>query len=209
MKKRYALAALPALIALMFSANVAAQIKVGVNVSATGAGASLGIPEKNTFALLPKEIGGKKSNTLFLTMLLTRRRVKNARKLVSEDKVDLLIGSTIVPTSLAMIDVAAETETPMISMAAAASIISPSDAKRHWIFKTPQNDSHMSTAVISHMADAGIKTVGFIGFNDAYGEGWYKEFSKLAELRKIKIGKRTLCPSGYVGHRTNPENYRQ
>jgi branched-chain amino acid transport system substrate-binding protein len=113
--------------------------------------------------------------------------VKNARKLVSEDKVDLLIGSTIVPTSLAMIDVAAETETPMISMAAAASIISPSDAKRHWIFKTPQNDSHMSTAVISHMADAGIKTVGFIGFNDAYGEGWYKEFSKLAELRKIKI----------------------
>jgi hypothetical protein len=46
--------------------------------------------------------------------------VKNARKLVSEDKVDLLIGSTIVPTSLAMIDVAAETETPMISMAAAA-----------------------------------------------------------------------------------------
>jgi branched-chain amino acid transport system substrate-binding protein len=188
MKKHYALAALPALIALMFSANVAAQIKVGVNVSATGAGASLGIPEKNTFALLPKEIGGKKVEYIILDDASdSTTAVKNARKLVSEDKVDLLIGSTIVPTSLAMIDVAAETETPMISMAAAASIISPSDAKRHWIFKTPQNDSHMSTAVISHMADAGIKTVGFIGFNDAYGEGWYKEFSKLAELRKIKI----------------------
>lgn len=188
MKKHHTLAALPALIALMFSANVAAQIKVGVNVSATGAGASLGIPEKNTFALLPKEIGGKKVEYIILDDASdSTTAVKNARKLVSEDKVDLLIGSTIVPTSLAMIDVAAETETPMISMAAAASIISPSDAKRHWIFKTPQNDSHMSTAVISHMADAGIKTVGFIGFNDAYGEGWYKEFSKLAELRKIKI----------------------
>lgn len=188
MKKHYALAALPALIALMFSANVAAQIKVGVNVSATGAGASLGIPEKNTFALLPKEIAGKKVEYIILDDASdSTTAVKNARKLVSEDKVDLLIGSTIVPTSLAMIDVAAETETPMISMAAAASIISPADAKRHWIFKTPQNDSHMSTAVISHMADAGIKTVGFIGFNDAYGEGWYKEFSKLAELRKIKI----------------------
>jgi len=188
MKKHYALAALPALIALMFSANVAAQIKVGVNVSATGAGASLGIPEKNTFALLPKEIGGKKVEYIILDDASdSTTAVKNARKLVSEDKVDLLIGSTIVPTSLAMIDVAAETETPMISMAAAASIISPADAKRHWIFKTPQNDSHMSTAVISHMADAGIKTVGFIGFSDAYGEGWYKEFSKLAELRKIKI----------------------
>jgi len=188
MKNHYVLAALPALIALMFSASAAAQIKVGVNVSATGAGASLGIPEKNTFALLPKEIGGKKVEYIILDDASdSTTAVKNARKLVSEDKVDLLIGSTIVPTSLAMIDVAAETETPMISMAAAASIISPSDAKRHWIFKTPQNDSHMSTAVISHMADAGIKTVGFIGFNDAYGEGWYKEFSKLAELRKIKI----------------------
>ncbi|MBR7794074.1 ABC transporter substrate-binding protein [Undibacterium sp. FT147W] len=188
MKNHYVLAALPALIALMFSASAAAQIKVGVNVSATGAGASLGIPEKNTFALLPKEIGGKKVDYIILDDASdSTTAVKNARKLVSEDKVDLLIGSTIVPTSLAMIDVAAETETPMISMAAAASIISPSDAKRHWIFKTPQNDSHMSTAVISHMADAGIKTVGFIGFSDAYGEGWYKEFSKLAELRKIKI----------------------
>lgn len=188
MKKHHVLAALPALIALMFSANVAAQIKVGVNVSATGAGASMGIPEKNTFALLPKEIAGKKVEYIILDDASdSTTAVKNARKLVSEDKVDLLIGSTIVPTSLAMIDVAAETETPMISMAAAASIISPADAKRHWIFKTPQNDSHMSTAVISHMADAGIKTVGFIGFSDAYGEGWYKEFSKLAELRKIKI----------------------
>lgn len=188
MKKHHVLAALPALIALMFSANVAAQIKVGVNVSATGAGASMGIPEKNTFALLPKEIAGKKVEYIILDDASdSTTAVKNARKLASEDKVDLLIGSTIVPTSLAMIDVAAETETPMISMAAAASIISPADAKRHWIFKTPQNDSHMSTAVISHMADAGIKTVGFIGFSDAYGEGWYKEFSKLAELRKIKI----------------------
>jgi branched-chain amino acid transport system substrate-binding protein len=121
-----------------------------------------------------------------------------------------LIGSTIVPTSLAMIDVAAETETPMISMAAAASIISPADAKRHWIFKTPQNDSHMSTAVISHMADAGIKTVGFIGFNDAYGERLVQRIFQTGGITQNKNrGKRTLCPSGYVGHRTNPENYRQ
>jgi len=85
-----------------------------------------------------------------------------------------------------MADVAAESETPMISMAASASIIAPMDAKRAWVFKTPQNDSHMSTAIISHMGDTGIKTVAFIGFNDAYGEGWYKEFSKLAELKKLK-----------------------
>ncbi|MFZ6687267.1 ABC transporter substrate-binding protein [Undibacterium sp. SXout11W] len=188
MKKRFFLAALPALMSLLLSTPAWSQIKVGVNVSATGAGASLGIPEKNTFALLPKEIAGKKVEYIILDDASdTTTAVKNARKLISEDKVDLLIGSTIAPPSLAMIDVAAESETPMISMAASASIIAPMDAKRSWIFKTPQNDSHMSTAIISHMADTGIKTVAFIGFNDAYGEGWYKEFSKLAELKKIKI----------------------
>ena len=36
-----------------------AQVKIGVTLSATGPAASLGIPEKNTIALLPKEIGGK------------------------------------------------------------------------------------------------------------------------------------------------------
>ena len=188
MKQRIVLSALPFVLSLFLSDSVSAQIKVGVNVSATGAGASLGIPEKNTFALLPKEIAGKKVDYIILDDASdTTTAVKNARKLVSEEKVDLLIGSTIAPPSLAMIDVAAESETPMISMAASAAIISPMDAKRFWVFKTPQNDSHMSTAIISHMADTGIKTVAFIGFNDAYGEGWYKEFSKLAELKKIKI----------------------
>ena len=188
MKQRFVLAALPALLSLVICAPVSAQIKVGVNVSATGAGASLGIPEKNTFALLPKEIAGKKVEYIILDDASdTTTAVKNARKLVSEDKVDLLIGSTITPPSLAMIDVAAESETPMISMAASAVIVAPMDAKRYWVFKTPQNDSHMSTAITSHMADTGIKTVAFIGFNDAYGEGWYREFSKLAELKKIKI----------------------
>ncbi|MFC3107886.1 ABC transporter substrate-binding protein [Undibacterium arcticum] len=175
-------------LALAFAGDAAAQIKVGVSLSATGPAASLGIPEKNTIALLPKEIGGQKVEYIVLDDATdTTTAVKNARKLISEDKVDLLIGSTVTPNSLAMIDVAAENETPMISMAAGASIVEPVDAKRHWVFKTPQNDSHMSTAITGHMAEQGIKTVAFIGFADAYGEGWFREFSKLAELRKIKI----------------------
>ena len=185
---------LPSLIAACFAAaamvatGAVAQIKVGVSVSATGPAASLGIPEKNTFALLPREIAGQKIDYIILDDATdTTTAVKNARKLVSEEKVDLLIGSTVTPSSLAMIDVAAESETPMISMAASASIVEPLDARRRWVFKTPQNDSHMSTALTEQMTSAGIKTVAFIGFSDAYGEGWFKEFSKLAELRHIKV----------------------
>jgi branched-chain amino acid transport system substrate-binding protein len=190
MKTRFAaaLALLPALIAMAYAGPAAAQIKVGVSVSATGPAASLGIPEKNTLALLPKTIAGKTVEYIVLDDATDpTTAVKNARKLVSEDKVDLLIGSTVTPNSLAMTDVAAESETPMISMAASASIIEPQDAKRRWVFKTPQNDSHMTTAILSHMADAGVKTVGFIGFNDAYGEGWSREITKLADIRKIKV----------------------
>jgi branched-chain amino acid transport system substrate-binding protein len=176
------------LAALLASGNTWAQIKIGVVVSATGPAASLGIPEKNTFGLMPKEIGGKKVEYIILDDASdTTTAVKNTRKLISEDNVDLIIGSTVTPNSLAMLNVASELETPMIAMAASAAIVEPLDAKRYWVFKTPQNDSHMSTAITSHMADSGIKTVAFIGFADAYGEGWFKEFSKLAELRKIKI----------------------
>ena len=174
--------------AVLFASSASAQIRVGVTVSATGPAASLGIPEKNTIALLPKEIAGKTVEYIVLDDATdTTTAVKNTRKLIGEDKVDLIIGSTTTPNALAMIDIVAESHTPIIAMAASASIVEPVEGKRRWVFKTPQNDSHMSTAITAHMADAGIKTVAFIGFNDAYGEGWYREFSKLAELRHIKV----------------------
>lgn len=165
-----------------------ADITVGVLVSATGPAASLGIPEKNTFALMPTTIAGEKVKYIVLDDASdTTTAVKNTRKLITEDKVDVIIGSTITPNSLAMVDIAAEAETPMISMAASARIVDPVDAKRRWVFKTPQNDVQMSTAITEHMGNNNVKTVAFIGFSDAYGEGWWQEFSKIAEVRKIKM----------------------
>ncbi len=172
-----------------FAATLAqADINVGVTVSATGPAASLGIPEKNTFALMPTTIAGQKVNYIVLDDASdTTTAVKNVRKMISEDKVDVIIGSTITPNSLAMIDVAAEAETPMISMAASARIVDPANPKVKWVFKTPQNDVQMSTAIVESMLNNKVQTVAFIGFADAYGEGWYNEFSKIAELRKLKI----------------------
>jgi len=185
MKLKSSLAALLSLTAASFAY---ADITVGVLVSATGPAASLGIPEKNTFALMPKTIGGEAVKYIVLDDASdTTTAVKNTRKLLTEDKVDVIIGSTITPNSLAMIDIVAEAETPMISMSASARIVDPVDAKRRWVFKTPQNDTHMATAISEHMSDNGVKTVAFIGFSDAYGEGWWQEFSKMAEVRKIKV----------------------
>ncbi|WIV96368.1 ABC transporter substrate-binding protein [Kinneretia aquatilis] len=173
---------------LLLCAQALADINVGVTVSATGPAASLGIPEKNTLSLMPTSIAGQKVNYIVLDDASdTTSAVANTRKLITEHKVDVVIGSTTSPNSLAMIDAVVEGATPMISMAASNRIVDPVDAKKRWVFKTPQNDIMMALAIAQHMASAGVKTVGFIGFADAYGEGWFQEFSKIAELKGLKL----------------------
>lgn len=189
MKKRNPLSlALVAVAAGLACGSALADINVGVTVSATGPAASLGIPEKNTVALMPRTIAGEKVNYIVLDDASdTTTAVSNTRKLISESKVDIILGSSTTPNSLAMIDVVAEAQTPMISMAASARIVEPMDAKKKWVFKTPQNDIMMSLAIVDHMVSSGVKTVAFIGFADAYGEGWYQEFSKAAAQKKLNI----------------------
>ena len=171
-----------------FSTAAWADVNVGVTVSATGPAASLGIPERNTIALMPREIAGQKINYIVLDDASdTTAAVTNTRKLISENKVDIVLVSTTTPNSLAMIDAVTESKTPMISMAASASIVEPVDAKKRWVFKTPQNDIMMALAIAEHMAASGVKTAAYIGFSDAYGEGWAREFSKALELKKIQL----------------------
>ncbi len=165
-----------------------ADINVGVTLSATGPAASLGIPEKNTFDLLPTTIGGEKVNWIILDDASdTTKAVTNTRKLIAEDKVDVIVGSTITPNSLAMVDVVADAETPMISMAASAAIVNPANPKTRWVFKTPQNDALMADAIAVHMKANGVKTMGYIGFADAYGDGWLAEMRRSAQTAGIKI----------------------
>src|SRR4029453_11252875 len=163
------------------------QINVGVTLSATGPAASLGIPEKNTFEPLPTTIGGQKVNWIVLDDGSdTTKAVTNTKKLISEDKVDVIVGSTITPNSLAMVDVVADAETPMISMAASARIVDPANPKTKWVFKTPQSDSLMADAIAIHMKANGVKTMGYIGFADGYGDGWLAEIKRSAATARIR-----------------------
>ena len=178
-----------AVAALFYCAVAGADINVGVTLSATGPAASLGIPEKNTFEMLGSPtIAGQKVTFIVLDDKSdTTEAVKNTRKLLAEDKVDVIVGSTITPNSLAMRDVVVEAEVPMISMAASALIINPADGRTKWVFKTPQNDSLMADAVAVNMRANGVNTVGFIGFADAYGDSWLAEMKRSAQTTGIKI----------------------
>jgi branched-chain amino acid transport system substrate-binding protein len=165
-----------------------AQIKVGVTLSLTGPAASLGIPERDTIALLPREIGGQKIEYVVLDDGSdTTTAVKNARRLVSEDRVDLILGPSLTPTSLAILDVIAEGATPVISLASSARIIAPMDAKRAWMFKTPQTDVQMASGIMEHAAGRGLKSIAYIGQADTMGEAFYVEVAKQAQARGIKV----------------------
>ena len=188
MKNPKSLTALAAAVAILAAVPALADVTVGITISTTGPAASLGIPQKNTVELLPTSIGGEKINYIVLDDASdTTKAVTNAKKLVTEDKVDVIIGSSTTPASLAMREVAADTSTPMISLAASAAIVNPADPKTRWVFKTPQNDALMADAIAVSMKANGIKTMGYIGFADAYGDGWLAEIKRSAQTAGIKI----------------------
>ncbi len=176
-----------ALLAL-FAHVATAQIRIGLMVSATGPTSAIGIPQKNTAELLPKTAGGA---TIEYFQLEdggdTTRAVQNAKKLIGENNVDAIIGPSTTPNALAILDVIAEAKVPLMATVGTSSVVDPIDAKRRWVFKTTQNDDLIAAALIRNMSKNGVKTVGFIGFNDPYGENWFKVFGGLADKAGISI----------------------
>jgi branched-chain amino acid transport system substrate-binding protein len=174
---------------LLLAAGFAhADVKIGVIASSTGPTAAVGIPQKNTVALLPTEIGGQKIEYIVLDDASDpTNAVTGVKKLLSEYKVDALIGPTTTPAALAILDFVAESKTPLLTTVGSSSVVLPMDDKKKWVFKTTQNDDLIAEAVLAQMTANGIKTVGFIGFSDPYGENWYKVFGGMAEKAGVKI----------------------
>jgi branched-chain amino acid transport system substrate-binding protein len=168
--------------------SVSAQVRIGLMVSATGPTTAIGIPQKNTAELLSRKIGDAGVEYIQLDDGGdTTRAVQNVRKLISEDHVDAIIGPSTTPNALAILDIIAENKVPLLATVGTSSVVEPIDAKRRWVFKTTQNDDLIAAALIKHMVKNGVKTVAFIGFNDPYGENWYKVFGGLAEKAGIRV----------------------
>ena len=175
---------LPLLLVAAMASAAQADVTVGVILSTTGPGASLGIPERNTVDLLPKEIAGQAVKYVVLDDGSdSTAAAKNARKLVSESQVDLLIGSTTVPTSAAVAQIAKESHTAQIALAPYA----PAAGEQAWIFTIAQTNALMAEALIEHMQENGVKTLAYIGYNDVWGEDWHKVLSELAPAAGIKL----------------------
>jgi len=172
----------------LLSTAASAQIKIGLMVSATGPTSAIGIPQKNTGDILPKKIGDATIEYISLEDGGdTTRAVQNVKKLVQENNIDALIGPSTTPNAFAILDVIAENKVPMMATVGTSAVVEPLDAKKRWVFKTTQNDDLIAAALLKHMAKNGVKTIGFIGFNDPYGDNWLKVFTALGEKAGVKV----------------------
>jgi branched-chain amino acid transport system substrate-binding protein len=173
-----------ALATVVASAAALADVNIGVSLSLTGPGSGLGIPMQNYYKLFPQTIAGEKVNLIILDDASDPGKgASNARRFVTDDKVDMIIGSCLTTVAAAMVDIAAESGTVQL----AASPVGTAPGKDAWLFRLPQSNTVMAHAMVNHMKKQGVKTVGFLGYTDAYGEQWLKEFTPIAEKEGIKI----------------------
>ena len=167
-----------------FGGAAQADVTIGVSLSLTGPTSALGIPTQKGIALWPKEIAGEKLNVIVLDDATdTSKGVQNTRKLITEDKVDLIVGSVTTPVAVAMADVCAEGKTPQL-MLSPANLPPGKDA---WSFRMPQSTAVMAIPIVEYWKKTGVKTYGFLGYADGYGEAWLTDIKPLADKAGIKL----------------------
>jgi len=160
------------------------EITVGISVTTTGPAAALGIPERNALEFVAKEIGGHPIKMIVLddggdpTAATT-----NARRFVTESKADVIMGSSVTPPTVAISNVANEAQVPHIALAPLP--ITPERAK--WSVVMPQPIPIMGKVLYEHMKKHNIKTVGYIGYSDSYGDLWFNDLKKQGEAMGLKV----------------------
>ncbi len=168
--------------------TASADINIGVVLSLTGPGASLGIPENDTIKLWPQTMGNEK---VVVTVLNDNSdptaAATAARKLITENKVDVLVGSSVTPPSLAIVEVAGESKVALLSLAGGGAIVEPQEGNRKWAFKLSPTETFSTEVIVAHALKNHVSTVAVIGLSNAYGEGFVKNFERIAAAKGIRI----------------------
>ncbi len=180
MKKFYLSAAVIAAALALPGSPASAQsneIVIGISITTTGPAAALGIPERNALDFVPKEIGGVPLKVIVLddggdpTNATT-----NARRFVTESKADIIMGSSTTPPTVAVSTVANEAGIPHLGLAP----FPINEARTKWSVGMPQPVPIMGKVLYEHMKAHNVKTVGYIGYSDSYGDLWFNDFKTQA-----------------------------
>lgn len=175
-------------LAATVSHSALADINVGVILSLTGPGASLGIPEEQAISLWPAELAGQKVKfTIYNDNSDSGTAAKNAMRLITEEKVDVILGSSLTPPSLGVVEIAGAEKVPVISLAGGGAIVLPADGPRRWAFKLSPTEAISASRVMDHMHQAGMKTMATIAIANSYGEGFVKTVGALAPAKGVQV----------------------
>ncbi len=180
------------------AADAQEPYRLGAIFSITGPGSSLGIPERDTALMLEADVnarGGVRGPDGRLHPLKLviyddasdeTKAVLAAKKLIDEDRVTAIVGTTLSGTSLAILDTVQKAEVPLISCAAAAKIVEPA-AERKWVFKTPQSDHLIVGVLVDHLKARGLTKVAWLNVDYAFGQLGWLEFEKAAQKAGLQI----------------------
>jgi branched-chain amino acid transport system substrate-binding protein len=160
---------------------LAQEYRIGFVSAITGPASSLGVPERDLAQLVQKEwdakggLPGPDGKRYPVRIIIhddeskADTTVRVVKKLIAEDKVHIVIASSQSPTSLAVVPVVTEAGMPLISMASSHAIVTPVK-DRHWVFKTPQSNVHVSLHQVRYLTAKGFKRIASLYVNDAFGE---------------------------------------
>lgn len=177
-----------ALLAAGLASPARADITIGALLSLTGPSASLGIPARNTIELLPAMIGGETVRWVVLDDASDpATAVRAARKLVDQEHVDVIIGPSNTPCSVAILDVAAESGTPFLSLSGSNAVIEPLGGSRRWAFKMFPAERLATGQMAEHMRGHGVAALAQIGFATGLGDGYFAAMRADAAARSIPI----------------------
>jgi len=183
MKSRHLLI-VTALVLSVLTGSAHADIKIGVDLALTGPNASLGIPYRKGLDAFPKEIGGENVSLIILDDGSDpSTAVKNAQKLINDEKVDLLIGPSSTPAVFAIAPVASSAHVPQIAL----SPVELGAKEAEWVVTIPQPGSIWIQPILKDMAKRGVKTVAFIGFSDPWGDLCFNSLKNAAPAYNIEI----------------------
>jgi len=172
------------LLATLLAGTAHAELVIGVSLPLTGPASGLGVPMHNGLKRWPDTIAGEKVRWIVLDDATDPAKgVQNARRLTGEEQVDLVIGSGATPVAAAMAAVAAEAQTVQLAL----SPVPLPPGKDTWTFRLPHGTGVMSDALVAHMRRQGVKSLGFIGYTDAYGEAYLQEMKPRLERAGIAL----------------------
>jgi branched-chain amino acid transport system substrate-binding protein len=180
----------PALVAstVLMAGTARADIHIGVTLSLTGPAASLGIPAENALKLWTADMAGEKVRfTVLNDASDSTTAAKNTQKLITEDKVDLILGSSVTPASLAVVEIAGQAGVPVISLAGGGAIVLPQEGSRKWAFKLSPTEQISATMVMDHLLKNKGRSIATIGLANSYGEGFLKVTEAVSTAKGVKL----------------------